>query len=518
MGGAGGISPYRGKDRRTRHSRTAREPTLGELLQAAGVAAAGVLVGLGLLVHGRDWSLLAGTFEVLSGFAFVAAGGALFVAWKISGRASDGWLGTALADLGLLSVAYHSLAGIGVGTRSGLEMWGHLVITVIVAALIVGATRSPDVDSGFRPVRLFGVSALIGLAGLELLEVTVGGADALLPTRTAVAAAAVAVWVATGILVVAQLRRRQTPARSWVAVLVAIQAVTAVVSAGLMGWSNHAVAFQGGTFLAAVFAVVSAVWELRSTVKGQDRYALDLRNGLEEMSAAMRRERAELEERLHDLRNAVSAMRTADSTLRRYSAQLDEPTRRRLADALSAELSRLQHLIEPSRRLAAETFRFDEALGPVLTMERALGTTIDADFDGLAASGDAEGLAQVVQNVLKNARLYAPASPVVIRARCVADVVQISIADMGAGIPERERITIFGRGARGSTSAGRQGSGIGLYVASRLMAEMGGSIRLGPRRNDTDTSEGACFVIELPGASASPTQTVGPGNSPSYVS
>ncbi len=77
------------------------------------------------------------------------------------------------------------------------------------------------------------------------------------------------------------------------------------------------------------------------------------------------------------------------------------------------------------------------------------------------------------------------------------------IADAGPGIPEGERLTVFGRGARGSTSAGTSGSGLGLNVASRLMADMGGTLHLADP-GDATVGPGACFVLELPAARADP--------------
>ena len=55
------------------------------------------------------------------------------------------------------------------------------------------------------------------------------------------------------------------------------------------------------------------------------------------------------------------------------------------------------------------------------------------------------------------------------------------------------RRSIFERSRRGSTSDGVEGSGLGLYVASRLMREQGGDLWV------TDNpGGGAAFVMSLP--------------------
>ena len=71
--------------------------------------------------------------------------------------------------------------------------------------------------------------------------------------------------------------------------------------------------------------------------------------------------------------------------------------------------------------------------------------------------------------------------------------------DSGPGIPERERAAVFERGVRGSTSVGVDGTGLGLFVSRRLMAEQHGNLRL-----RSGAAGGACFVLDLPAAVSDP--------------
>ena len=103
--------------------------------------------------------------------------------------------------------------------------------------------------------------------------------------------------------------------------------------------------------------------------------------------------------------------------------------------------------------------------------------------------------AAVVQNLFVNARRYAPGSVITVNATERDGRVEILVEDSGPGIPERERASVFERGVRGSTSRGVEGTGLGLFVSRRLMAEQHGSLRL-----RAGAAGGACFVLELPAA------------------
>ena len=161
---------------------------------------------------------------------------------------------------------------------------------------------------------------------------------------------------------------------------------------------------------------------------------------------------------------------------------MDPETRTSLADAISSELSRLQLLIEPGVRRHLVDFSLSEAVGPVVATERSLGADIRLQLGDIRVHGDADALAQVVQNLLVNARRYASGTPVELRALRDGDRVELRVRDAGSGIAEKERLAIFDRGVRGAVSEGTVGSGLGLYVAAQLMADMDGSIRV----QDTD--------------------------------
>jgi signal transduction histidine kinase len=280
---------------------------------------------------------------------------------------------------------------------------------------------------------------------------------------------------------------------SWMVAVLGLLGFASVLSATCPNDGLWALVTALLMLMALSLALSAGIVQVQELLSRQDHRQLSMYLDLDGARQQMRSDSEALEERLHDLRNAVSAVRAADSTLRRYAGSLDESSQTSLAEALTSELSRLQVLIEPGRPMASSDLDLAATLVPLVDIERGHGTEVTLAVDGVRARGNAQALAQIVQNLLVNARLYAPGSSVSIAAQSFAGRVELSVSDSGQGIPEDERLTVFARASRGSSSAGTVGDGLGLFVAARLMADMGGSIRLANGRGS-----GACFVLELP--------------------
>lgn len=483
---------YRGPDRRKRLQEPPVAPTT-ELIKQVGLILAGVMVP-SVLVWRSDAGLhtVSQVLQSLAGIALVGAGGALLMCWKIAGRAVPAWLGLAFADLGILTLAYGRLVTLASDETALTNPYGRLIPCVFAAAAVLAALRSPEVEAALNPIQAVLVSAPLGLVLLAVLGLATGWHAAsgwtLMVTRSVCAA----IWLATALL--AFLARRRHPAVGpWIWVFLAVMGCAQGVAAVLGTDVAASAVLSVGYLTAACLALTAVIWELRWTLKGQERHTLDLRSVVDDLHQQLQTERQGLEEQLHDLRNAVSGIRLADATLRRAAARLDGETRARLADTLTAELSRLQALIEPDRALRLAPLSLEETLDPVLDTARTAGMDVDADVAGIAVVADRDALSQVLQNMLANARRYAPGSPVSVRAGLHPDGVRIKVSDEGPGVPGDERDTIFERGVRGSSAGDVPGSGLGLYVARRLMEEMGGDLYLEER-----PAGGACFVLQLP--------------------
>lgn len=103
-------------------------------------------------------------------------------------------------------------------------------------------------------------------------------------------------------------------------------------------------------------------------------------------------------------------------------------------------------------------------------------------------------------NLLDNAAKYSPeGSPVDVTAGRVGGEIQVCVADRGSGIPIAERAAVFGRFARGSSTQGIPGLGLGLPVCKAFIEAHQGRIWIEDRPGG-----GTIFRFTLPisGASA----------------
>jgi CheY-like chemotaxis protein len=98
-----------------------------------------------------------------------------------------------------------------------------------------------------------------------------------------------------------------------------------------------------------------------------------------------------------------------------------------------------------------------------------------------------DDLRSVVGNLIVNAlEATGGKGPVDVSLRSDADRVRLRIADQGPGLPDGELFAAF-------FSTKSSGTGLGLWLVRRLVAEAGGSISAGARRGG-----GAVFDVELP--------------------
>ena len=122
--------------------------------------------------------------------------------------------------------------------------------------------------------------------------------------------------------------------------------------------------------------------------------------------------------------------------------------------------------------------------------------TLETDIaPGLVTVGDADKLARVFDNVLRNAVSYShPEGTIRLAAALEGGRVHIRIANRGLGIPEKELSNIFDRfyrlDAARSTRTG--GAGLGLAIAREIVELHGGTIAA------ESENESILFTVILP--------------------
>ncbi|MBV6403867.1 MAG: HAMP domain-containing histidine kinase [Flavobacteriales bacterium] len=213
----------------------------------------------------------------------------------------------------------------------------------------------------------------------------------------------------------------------------------------------------------------------------------------------------------HELRTPIAGAKLNMQTLQRHD--LEAGLRDQLAARAVADLDRLAALTDKvllaaraeETDLPLEMGMMDLVAGVRHAVDQARSTilaghqvTLEAP-PSLTVKAEALALRSVVDNLLENAGKYTPpGSRVLVAVRRKGEGAVLEVADEGPGVPESEKERIFQRLHRGGDEAVRatQGTGLGLYIARRLMRRMGGTLTV---RNAPQG--GAIFAASFPTAS-----------------
>ncbi len=204
----------------------------------------------------------------------------------------------------------------------------------------------------------------------------------------------------------------------------------------------------------------------------------------------------------HELRSPLTAIRGASELIAAQSAQL--PDRARFASSVLSERVAaferiLNDLIEISRYQSGTIVADLEPrrLAPLIT---ALCQRHDVDprlvddpenFDDVEVFVDVRRVTQIVENLVRNAAVYA-GGIVAIRVDVHEQHVDVHFDDSGIGIPDVDRERIFEPFERGHRHSGVSGSGLGLAICTEHARIMGGDMHV------TSSPEGgARFTLRL---------------------
>lgn len=111
---------------------------------------------------------------------------------------------------------------------------------------------------------------------------------------------------------------------------------------------------------------------------------------------------------------------------------------------------------------------------------------------------DKKWLSEAFVNILDNAVKYSDENMnISIHIMKLNAMVRIEFKDQGSGISDEEKHSIFKRFYRGNNSSSVEGSGVGLYLARRIISEHNGTIMV--KDNVVDgKKKGSIFVVHLP--------------------
>src|SRR6185436_4956065 len=191
----------------------------------------------------------------------------------------------------------------------------------------------------------------------------------------------------------------------------------------------------------------------------------------------------------HDLRTPLATITGASSSLLEDEAAFDAATRHELTQTIFDEANRLNRLVgnlldmtrleSGAIAIRKEWQPVEEVIGVALArldqQLRDRPISIDLPADGALAPFDGLLIEQVLINLLENAIKYSPpASPIDIAGRSGDNMLTISIADHGPGLPPGDEEQIFDKFYRAASAQG--GVGLGLTICRAIVAAHGGQI------------------------------------------
>ncbi|WP_135255548.1 ATP-binding protein [Thermus caldilimi] len=250
---------------------------------------------------------------------------------------------------------------------------------------------------------------------------------------------------------------------------------------------------------------------LREEVEEAARESRELRAYAQALEEA-RKELAEAYERLkaldqakdellaavsHELKTPLTAVRALAEILEAHP-DLPEGERGRFTALLAKETARLSRLVEevlaytrlqagvPLARSPTDLRALaEEALALVEPLARERGITMESHLAGVQALTDRDRVLQVLLNLLHNALRHAR-SRVRLELALKDREALFRVVDDGPGVPPQARALVFE-----PFQSFSGGTGLGLFLARRLVESLGGRIWL-------EEGEGASFAFTLP--------------------
>jgi signal transduction histidine kinase len=188
----------------------------------------------------------------------------------------------------------------------------------------------------------------------------------------------------------------------------------------------------------------------------------------------------------HDLKEPLTAILGAASTLERLDDELPAQERRELLRTLASrtrgmntlltdllDLDRLDRGIVEPRRFPVEVGRL--TLDLVQRTEALRGRTVETEVGSCVVHVDGTKVERMVENLLVNAARHTPSgSRIWVRVGATDGGALIEVDDEGPGVPDELKEEIFEPFRRAPGSSTLPGSGIGLSLVARFAELHGG--------------------------------------------
>ena len=127
-----------------------------------------------------------------------------------------------------------------------------------------------------------------------------------------------------------------------------------------------------------------------------------------------------------------------------------------------------------------------------IAINKGLALTVTNHTDAVVLT-DKERILQIGNNLLSNAIKFTENGSVSMTTDYANEVLTLIVEDTGTGMTEEEQRCVFDAFERLSNAAAEDGFGLGLSIVERIVAMLGGTIRL-----DSEKGKGSRFTVEIP--------------------
>ncbi|NHM15735.1 sensor histidine kinase [Eggerthellaceae bacterium zg-887] len=205
----------------------------------------------------------------------------------------------------------------------------------------------------------------------------------------------------------------------------------------------------------------------------------------------------------HDIKTPIASIRAYSEALElgldrtpEERAEYTALIMRKCDDVAALASDLFTHSLAELDRIAVKP-----APAPIAETVRAAVTDFDASgkvsltkLDEATVRHDPQRLTEALENLLANARKYAPDAPVEVSGARRPDraVYVLHVRDFGPGMPAEDLPFAFDRFFRGSNAGDAPGAGLGLYIVRHLVERMGGTVHA------ENAGPGLRVVIVLP--------------------
>src|SRR5579875_1043844 len=381
LGGA--ASTYRGPDRRRSAQAGLRVRGGRQLAWVLLIAAFLYAIVRSDVMDGNAAFAAYRTLRGLGAGSVILAGAALIVTWAMSGRA-----GRALDGAGLLLVGGGLLALVapygqvldGDALSRLIAADPRFAISLPAVVLLAYAPGAVPVDSAIRPFRV--LSIITGVAMVLLAAVGIARwldpHDATAEGGAALGLLAMAWFIAAGRRYAA---RSRDEGRGEEVLLGTAFALFGLGDVGtVLAFAHHDLRWAVSAAAVQLVAAVGMLWAstswLLAELRRDGNRQLRLAGELQARDQALASEQALRERLLHDGRNMLAAIRTANVTLGRYADRLDASAQDQLRDTVRAEFDRLGRLLDPSHYRDLQVFDVTAAVVPIVNAAAATGVRV----------------------------------------------------------------------------------------------------------------------------------------------